>query len=495
MKKHKAKAKPSGALRATLHLITQTRFTDRDIAQMETVKLGKSSISRYRHLLHEKQLSWSDLEDLSDQELHALLKKTTHTPRRTRQPDWEWVHQELNRKPKPNTKFWIWRQYRKEDASTAMSYSHFTVSLNAHFGKDPDAVMRKVHLPGHVVEVDYSGDSYPYVDPATGQKITPALFVGVLPATSYAFAFCTPGQTGTDWIAAHVRMFEHFGGLPFAVRPDNASGIMARPRRPGEDGKARELFEDFLRAYDLALDPARVRKPRDKGAVEGTVGYVQNYVLANLRDRVFHSLDELNAALAIEVAALNNEIMQHYKRSRQQRFLEDEKTALRPLPAQRYAFVEYVELPPVPPNYCVPIRGHFYSVPHQLIGKRLCARLTDHRIEILHERTVVARHTINRKVGGATILDEHRPPAHLAESRRNPDGLMAWAKEEGGAILAFFQHHYGKWQPYIAMSKCQGLQNLVRKHGAARVHRACQTALDAHTYTVTDVTRLLSEEL
>lgn len=200
----------------------------------------------------------------------------------------------------------------------------------------------------------------------------------------------------------------------------------------------RELFEDFLRAYDLALDPARVRKPRDKGAVESTVGYVQSYVLANLRDRVFHSLEELNAALAIEVAALNNEIMQHYKRSRWQRFVEDEEAALRPLPAQRYEFVDYVELPPVPSNYCVPIRGHFYSVPYQLIGKRLCARLTTDRIEILHERAIVVRHTISTKIGGATILDEHRPPAHLAESRRNPDGLMAWAKEESGAVLALF---------------------------------------------------------
>lgn len=45
------------------------------------------------------------------------------------------------------------------------------------------------------------------------------------------------------------------------------------------------------------------------------------------------------------------------------------------------------------------------------------------------------------------------------------------------------------------MNKCRGLQNLVRKHGVRPVQRACQSALDAHTYTVTDVTRLLSEEL
>lgn len=489
----KRKGKPHGALRAALHLITQTHFTDRDIAQMKTVQMGKSTIDRYRKLLHQKELTWADLEPLTDHELNTLLKKTANAPKRTRQPDWEWVQQEVNRKPRTNTKYWIWRQYRKTAPETAMSYSHFTVCFNAHFEKDPDAVMRKAHLPGHVVEVDYSGDSHPYVDQATGQVISTSLFVGVLPATAYVFAFCTPRQTGADWIAAHVTMFEYFGGLPFAVRCDNASSLMAKPRRPGQEGEAQELFGDFLRSYDLALLPARVRKPRDKGSVENAVGYAQRYILANLGDRTFHSLDELNAAIAIEVDALNNEVMQHYKRSRRDRFESQEKASLRALPDQRYAFIEYVELPPVSPSYCVPIRGHFYSVPHQLIGKMLCARLTNDRIEILHERTIVARHTISTKIGGATILDEHRPPAHVAESRRNPDGLMAWAKEHGDAILAFFEHHYGKWQPYIAMNKCQRLQDLVRKHGASRVQDACRSALVARTFTATDITRLLSE--
>jgi transposase len=492
------KPKPQGALRAALHMITQTHFTDRDIAQMETVQMGKSTIDRYRKLLREKRLTWADLEHLSDHELNTLLKKTPKAPKRTRQPDWEWVFREATRQPKaktkPKTKFWIWKKYRSEDPDTAMGYSNFTIAFKARFPEAPNAVMRKIHMPGHVVEVDYSGDSLSYVDLASCEVITPSLFVGVLPSSSYAFAICTPGQTGSDWIAGHVAMFDHFGGLPFAVRPDNASSLMARPRRPGEDGQGRALYEDFLRAYDLALHPARVGEPRDKGAVEGLVGYVQNYIIANLSGRVFYSLDELNAAIAVELAALNNEDMQHYKRSRLQRFEADEKATLRPLPAQRYVFTEYVELAPVPNHYTVPIHKHFYSVPHTLIGKRLCARLTAERIEILHEREVVACHTSSAKIGGVTILDEHRPAAHLAESRRNPDGLMAWAREQGGAVQAFFEHHYGQWQPYIAMNKCHRLQDLVRKHGVAPVQRACQSALNAKTINVTDVIRLLGEK-
>lgn len=488
------KTKPHGALRAALHLIIQTRFTDRDIAQMETVQLGKSSIGRYRQLVREKGLVWPDLTALSDDELKALFKKKPRATKRKRQPDWAWVHQQVTRPHNPKKLHWAWRRYKEQDVATAMSYAHFTVCYGVTFPSDPHAVMRKVHPPGHVVEVDYSGDSHSYVEPSSGKVITPSLFVGVLPATAYTFATFTPGQTERDWIAGHVAMFDYFDGLPFAVRSDNASGIMAEPRRPRQEGRSQELFGDFLRAYDLALQPARVRKPRDKGAVERGVGHVQTSILPNLRDRVFHSLDELNAAIAIEVDALNNEVMQHYKLSRRQRFEADEKPVLRPMPAQRYAFTEYVELPPVPNHYTVPIHGHFYSVPPALIGERLCARLTADRIEILHEREVVARHTVNPTVGGATILDEHRPPAHLAESRRNPDGLLAWAKEEGGAILAFFEHHYGKWQPYIAMNKCQRLMDLVRKHGSQAVQNACQSALNIQAITVTDVIRLLSEK-
>ena len=50
-------------------------------------------------------------------------------------------------------------------------------------------------------------------------------------------------------------------------------------------------------AYGTAILPCRVRSPKDKAMVEGTVGVVSNFILAALRNRRFLSLPELNEAI------------------------------------------------------------------------------------------------------------------------------------------------------------------------------------------------------
>lgn len=46
--------------------------------------------------------------------------------------------------------------------------------------------------------------------------------------------------------------------------------------------------------YETSLEACRVRKPRDKGVVEGIVNKFYQYIYAAIRDEEFHTLDELN---------------------------------------------------------------------------------------------------------------------------------------------------------------------------------------------------------
>ena len=48
--------------------------------------------------------------------------------------------------------------------------------------------------------------------------------------------------------------------------------------------------------YGTAILPCRVRSPKDKAMVKGTVGVISNFILAALRNRRFLSLKELNEA-------------------------------------------------------------------------------------------------------------------------------------------------------------------------------------------------------
>src|SRR5690606_39895126 len=87
--------------------------------------------------------------------------------------------------------------------------------------------------------------------------------------------------------------------------------------------------------------PARSRRPKDKALAEGGVLVFLRWVIARLRNRVFHSLDELNSGIAECLDLSNDRTMRRYRQSRRDRFEQIHRPALLPLPV-RYEFGEWV---------------------------------------------------------------------------------------------------------------------------------------------------------
>ena len=95
------------------------------------------------------------------------------------------------------------------------------------------------------------------------------------------------------------------GGGPEIVVPDNLKGGVTAPCYYEPD--INTTYADMAQHYGLAVIPARVRKPRDKGKVENGVLYARGacdekgstpgmvYGLALARDLVEHVLEERNA--------------------------------------------------------------------------------------------------------------------------------------------------------------------------------------------------------
>ena len=80
--------------------------------------------------------------------------------------------------------------------------------------------------------------------------------------------------------------------------------------------------------------PTRVRRPKDKASAEKGVQVVETRVLAALRNRVFFTLDEANAAIQELVAAVNaRPLTANRTLTRRMLFEEREKPLLMPLPA------------------------------------------------------------------------------------------------------------------------------------------------------------------
>ena len=93
----------------------------------------------------------------------------------------------------------------------------------------------------------------------------------------------------------------------------------------------------------------------------------------------------------------------------------------------------------VPPDYHVRVDGHYYSVPHSLVGKRVDIRVSPHTIEILAGGSRVASHERRFDEGGMSTISTHRPHAHQAYVSWTPKALWEFAEYIGPATVSFLQ--------------------------------------------------------
>ena len=104
----------------------------------------------------------------------------------------------------------------------------------------------------------------------------------------------------------------------------------------GKDQQINETYQEMAEHYGTAIIPARVRTPKEKPNVEGTVGNISTWITAALRNEQFFSLAELNRAIRAKLEQFNRRLFQKKEGSRLDLFLEDEKPLLSPLPATRF---------------------------------------------------------------------------------------------------------------------------------------------------------------
>ncbi len=71
--------------------------------------------------------------------------------------------------------------------------------------------------------------------------------------------------------------------------------------------------------YDTTSIPTRVRKPKDKAAVEGAVGDCTVAIVGKLRNRKFFSFEDLNKAIIKELDNFNNRPFQKKGRFQKKR--------------------------------------------------------------------------------------------------------------------------------------------------------------------------------
>jgi transposase len=434
-------------------------------------------------------LTWEAVQGIEDEELERRLYPHAAAEAERPEPDCVWIHRERHR---PSVTLELLHHEYLERHPNGLRYTTFCDRYRAWLGRR-GLVMLQVHAAGEKVFVDYSGKRPRVVDAATGEVTDVELFVAVLGASNLTYVEASYTQRGPDWIASHVRALEYFGGVPGALVPDQLKSGVTRACL--YEPETQRTYEELAEHYGTTVVPARPAHPRDKAKVEVAVQIAQRWLLARIRDEVFHSLGALNARLWELLVDLNARVMRRYGKSRRELFEQMEHAALRPLPATRFEYVDWLKAR-VNIDYHVAVEGHLYSVPYRLVHERVEARIGADVVEILHGRTRVAAHRRSHVKGAFTTLTEHMPSAHRAHAEWTPSRILSWAGKVGAAtrdlceaILAERPH------PEQGFRSCLGILRLGKRYGEVRLEAACNRALRVKARSYRHVESILKNGL
>lgn len=433
------------------------------------------------------ELSWPLPAELEDPGLEARLYPPKLRIEEIPLPDFAHVHRELSR---PGvTRMLLWQEYKAQQPQ-GLQYTAFCVQYRGWLERTAEPVMRFEHRAGDKCFVDYAGQTVGVIDRHSGEIREAQIFVAVLGCSNYTYAEATWTQSLPDWLGAHVRALECFGGAPAAMVPDNLKSGVDRAHRYEPD--LNRAYAEFAEHYGVAILPARVRKPRDKAKVESGVQIVERWILARLRNRQFFSLPELNAAIAPLLAEFNDRPFQKLEGSRSSRLLELDRPALQPLPARPYEYAQW-KCAKVHPDYHIEVERAYYSVPYRHIGARVEVRLTARMIEIFLHRELLAAHPRLRKRGARSTLEAHRPANHRAVIDTTAEKLLARAEAMAPSVAQVLREQFQrKRHPEEALRVAQGILRLAEDFSPAQLSAACRRALELNACSYRSVRTLIT---
>jgi hypothetical protein len=264
---------------------------------------------------------------------------------------------------------------------------------------------------GRALFVDYAGQTVPIVDRATGEVREAQVFVGVLGASNFTYSEGCWSQELPEWIGAHVRMYEYFGGVPQLTIPDNLKAGVRHPCYYEPD--INPTYHEMAVHYGTAVLPARIRKPRDKAKAEAGVLLVERWILARLRHHTFFTLADLNQCI-------------------------------RALPKHPYEYVE-IRRCRVNIDYHIEFHQHHYSVPHQYVGEQVDIHASERLVQIYFRQRQIASHPRSHQFGTSTESG-HMPTRHQKSPDRNEScGRQGLHRQPQPAPV--LPHRIDAWQP------------------------------------------------
>lgn len=472
-----------------LRLCWDNGMSARQVAQ--SCGIGRTAVREYLRRAEKAGITWPLPEGLDETALENLLfpSSIALSAEKRNMPANEYLFNEC--KKKHVTLKLLWHEYREKNPD-GYEYSQFCLRYRAWL-KTVDVSLRQDYKAGEKLFVDFAGDTIPLHDEMTGAVSKAYLFVATMGASNYCYAEAVLTQDLRSWISAHVHAYRFLGAVPLITVPDNLKAGVTRPCRYEPD--INPTYQDMATHYGTTIIPARVAKPRDKAKVEQSVLLAERWIIASLRNHTFFSIAELNKAIWGKLGELNVRPLQKMKASRSELFEKLDRPAMKPLPERKYEYAEW-EKPRVNIDYHVELRRHYYSVPYQLKGQVVTARITGRTVEMFFKGKRVASHVRSYEPCKHTTATEHMPESHRRYLEWTPSRIIAWAEKTGPATGSLVKEIMEKKShPEQGFRSCLGIIRLEKPYGHERLEAACTRALLLNAYSYRSVKSILEKNL
>lgn len=355
-------------------------------------------------------------------------------------------------------------------------------------------VMHIEHKAGEKMYIDYTGSKLWIYPPGEAPRQV-EVFVAILGYSLLTYVEAVMSQSSEDLIGACENTFYYYGGVPMVVVPDNLKSAVTQASR--FEPKINDEFGRFANHYGFNVDPARVRKPKDKTHVENAVKLTYKDIYTRLDGLRCHDLTSLNMAIRSALETHNSQLLSRRNYSRRDTFEEIERDELSPLNPIRFQIKKHI-VATVAKDGHVRLREdiHNYSVPHTLIGRKVTLSYTSDTVDIHYDHDLVATHPRSRRPYRYTTNADHLCPQHRAIVEWAPEKFI----EQAAAIHEDVEHYIRKVlekKRYQEQSYkcCSGILNFARKVGAERLASACRLADSYGRYNYVEIEDILKKQL
>jgi transposase len=214
-----------------------------------------------------------------------------------------------------------------------------------------------------------------------------AFFVMALPYSDAFFVMSFERECTESYWEGHARAFEFFGGVPQRISYDNSRALVSKIIGAHE----RKLTDGFLKLqshYLFREHFCRIRRPNEKGVVEGVVKFTRLNFLVPVPQ--VQDLEELNARL-VELCQEDLKRRLRGKTGTKAELLKEDKAA-------------FLDLPSAPFDACrkqsttasslslVRFDDNDYSVPVSYAHHDILIKGYVNRVVLCHRETMVAEH-------------------------------------------------------------------------------------------------------